>query len=291
MHFNHRIGATTAGKIVAETCAVIWEVLSPVYLMTTPTVNEWKKIAERFEELWNFPNCCGAVDGKHIRIEAPWNSGSLFYNYKSHNSIILQAVVDAEGKFVVVDIGEAGRNSDGGVFISSTFGRMFNSQSLNLPKPRHLYNGNPTKFPYVFVADDAYALHKHMMKPYAKTALTRERRIFNYRQSRARRIVECAFGMMSKKFRVLEVAMLCHPDVTKNIVLACCVLHNVIRVKEGKLVDVYNEIMVMEEDCDREKETVMARAAKAAYKVRDNFMTYFNSPAGAVPWQEKMAFV
>lgn len=192
---------------------------------------EWKNIAKRFEELWNFPNCCGAIDGKHIRIEAPWSSGSLFYNYKSHNSKILQAVVDAEAKFVVVDVGEAGKNGDGGVFISSAFGRMFNDQILNLQTPRQHDDTNPTKFPYVFVGDEAYALHKHTMKP-TSASLTRERRIYNYRQSRARRIVDCAFGMMTKKFRVLELAMLVHPDITKNIVLACCVLHNVIRVKD-----------------------------------------------------------
>lgn len=258
--------------------------------MTEPTTTEWKRIADRFEELWNFPNCCGAIDGKHVRIEAPWNSGSLFYNYKNHHSIVLQAVVDAEGKFLVVDVGEAGRNSDGGVFASSSFGRMFYDKKLHLPAPRKLSPNNPTYFPYVFVADDAYCLHQHMMKPFAKAKLTRERRIFNYRQSRARRIVECAFGMMAKKFRVLEIASLAHPDVTKQIVLACCVLHNVIRDKEGVLSDVYDAIVDLYEDSE-EVEPVKARAAKAAYKVRDSFLEYFNSPAGSVPWQNTMAFV
>lgn len=291
MHFNHRIGATTAGKIVAETCAAIWQELSPLYLMTDPSTDQWRRIAERFEELWNFPNCCGAVDGKHVRIEAPWNSGSLFFNYKSYNSIILQAVVDAEGKFVIVDVGEAGKNSDGGVFMSSTFGCMFRDQNLNLPKPRTLHTNNCIEFPYVFVGDEAYALHKHMMKPFSKASLTRERRIYNYRHSRARRIVECAFGMMAKKFRIFEIPMLTHPDVSKSIVLACCVLHNVIRIKEGHLFEIYDELMSIDEDCDKDQETVRARAAKAAYQVRDNFLQYFNSKDGSVPWQEKMALV
>lgn len=259
--------------------------------MQEPTTEEWLRIADRFEELWNFPNCCGAIDGKHIRIEAPWNSGSVFFNYKSYNSIVLQAVVDAEGKFVTIDVGEAGKNSDGGVFLSSSFGEMFNNMKLKLPKPRKLYDDKPILFPYVFVGDEAYALHKNMMKPFAKASLTRERRIYNYRHSRARRIVECAFGMMAKKFRVFELAMLVHPDVSKKVVLACCVLHNIIRVKEGHLHEVYDEIINISEDCDTEVEAVRARAAKAAYKVRDNFLEYFNSPTGSVPWQEQMAFV
>lgn len=181
MHYNLRVGATMVGKIVTDTCIAIWDVLSPMHMMGNPTVEKWNQIAERFEELWNFSNCCGAIDGKHVRIEAPWNSGSLFYNYKSYHSIVLQAVVDAEGKFLIVDVGEAGKTSDEGVFLSSTFGRMFNDQSLNLPMPRQLYTDKNIKFPYVFVGDDAYALYKHMMKPFAKNSLTRQRRIYNYR--------------------------------------------------------------------------------------------------------------
>ncbi|RZF37589.1 hypothetical protein LSTR_LSTR003154 [Laodelphax striatellus] len=290
IHFNHRVGATTAGKIVAETCTAIWSVMSPMFLMTDPSPEKWKEISVRFEELWNFPNCCGAIDGKHVRIEAPWNSGSLFFNYKSYHSIILQAVVDAEGKFVAVDVGEAGKHSDGGVFHSSTFGRLFNDKKLNLPKPKTLFKTKTTNFPYVFVADEAYALSRHMMTPFNKNSLTRERRIYNYRQSRARRIVECAFGMMAKKFRVFELAMLTHPDKTKIIVLACCVLHNVIRVKEGTMSQVYDEMMNIEVECDNKQETSRARAAKAAYNIRENFKEYFNTE-GSVPWQDQMAFV
>lgn len=75
--------------------------------------------------------------------------------------------------------------------------------------------------------------------------------MYNYKQSRARRLVECAFGMMIKKFRVLEHPMLVHPDVAIKITLAYCALHNMIRKREGKLTDVYDELMTLEQKvCD-----------------------------------------
>ena len=51
--------------------------------MPLPTVDQWIYIAHDFYTKWNMPNCLGAIDGKHVNIQAPANSGPLFYNYKS----------------------------------------------------------------------------------------------------------------------------------------------------------------------------------------------------------------
>ena len=93
--------------------------------MKAPTIEDFEKISRAFEERWNFPNCMGSIDGKHIRIKCPTNSGSVFYNYKSFFSIVLLAVADATYKFIVVDIGAEGSASDSGVFSNSSFGKAF----------------------------------------------------------------------------------------------------------------------------------------------------------------------
>ena len=55
------------------------------------------------------PNCLGAVDGKHIRVKAPPNSGSKFFNYKKIFSLVLMAMSDGYQRFIWgVNIGDYG---------------------------------------------------------------------------------------------------------------------------------------------------------------------------------------
>ncbi|XP_022174962.1 uncharacterized protein LOC111036948 [Myzus persicae] len=90
--------------------------------MPKPTKEDWKNISREYKEIWNFPNCIGCLDGKHINIQCPINGGSAYFNYKGVNSIVLLALVDAHYRFITVDVGSYGRNSDGNVFAKSALG-------------------------------------------------------------------------------------------------------------------------------------------------------------------------
>lgn len=116
-------GETTVRNIIETTSKALWEVLQSLY-MPIPDQIIWKTIADRYNERWNLPNCVGSIDGKHIRIKAPANSGSSFFNYKGYFSIVLMATADADGKFITIDVGEYGRDSDGRVFKESAFGQL-----------------------------------------------------------------------------------------------------------------------------------------------------------------------
>ncbi len=71
------------------------------------TPAEWQKVADEFEQLWNFPHAIGALDGKHCLLQAPFNAGSEFYNYKKSHSIVLMGLVNANYEFMYVDIGKS----------------------------------------------------------------------------------------------------------------------------------------------------------------------------------------
>lgn len=228
-------GETTVGKIIAETTEAIWECLQPTYL-PVPSLELWKNIAARYDLLWQLPHCLGSIDGKHIRIKKFNNTGSRNFNYKGFFSIQLLACADADGCFITMDIGDLGRNSDSCVFRLSRLGRWLEIGKMDVPQSEPLPHDNEgPNFPYYFCEDEAFPLKSYLLRPYPQKTLNDQKRIFNYRLSRGRKSVECAFGMMVSKFRVFETPIACSESTVISIVKCACALHNYIRKTEGKL--------------------------------------------------------
>ena len=101
-----------------------------------------------------------------VQIQAPKNSGSMFYNYKKTFSLVLLAVCDAKYKFLAVDIGAYGRQSNGSAFKNSLFGKLLLGQQLPLPPPVPLSETLATPTPFVLVGDEAFPLSSNLMRPY-----------------------------------------------------------------------------------------------------------------------------
>lgn len=126
---------------VKAVCKCLWKVFQPIH-MPIPTTLDYQCIAEIFNSIWKFPNCIGAIDGKHVRIKCPSHYGSMYYNYKHYFSIILEAVADDHYKFVCIEVGGYGKQSDGGTFAASDVGRLLNSNKLAIPGNKELPSTN-----------------------------------------------------------------------------------------------------------------------------------------------------
>ena len=235
--YQFRVHSSTISKFISAVCNKIYETFKGRILRLPDTTEEWEIIEHETRCLWQFPNCIGVADGKHIAIIHPSNSGSEFYNYKGFFSIVLLAIVDYDYKFVFTDVGCQGRISDGGVYRNSFFYRATQENLLELltgkplPVSNNPYydNQNTEPMPYIFLADEAFPLGKHCLKPYSQSGLTPIKRIFNYRLSRVRRVTENAFGILTNRFRVFTTRMCLDPDKATIITLATLVLHNMLR--------------------------------------------------------------
>ncbi|KDR15131.1 hypothetical protein L798_11095, partial [Zootermopsis nevadensis] len=164
----------------------------------------FEKVAEGFWNTWQFPNC---IDGKHIRIKRQSNSGSMHYCHKNYYSIGLFAVTEANYKFITVDVGSFGKDSDAGVFDNCPLRRALASGRIKLPEEKCL-PGSTIKAPFVFLGDEAFPLTEYLMRPFPRAQLQGEKNEeFNYRLSRTRMVVECSYGRIVTTFRILGKAI------------------------------------------------------------------------------------
>ena len=305
--FSYRLGHSTVCNIIEDTCDGLWSTLAPEYLRTPSCADEWKKISQGFSTLWNFPHCIGAIDGKHVIMQAPPSAGSMYYNYKHTHSIVLMAVCDAQYCFTLVDIGDYGRHSDGGVLNHSNFGQAMDSGTLSVPKHDNI-PGTTTTLPFVFVGDAAFPLKTYMLRPYSGRFLEEDRQIFNYRLSRARRVIENTFGILAVKFRIFRRPIVAYPDKVTKISKAACVLHNYLRICDIRSASATRQYCPPEyvdhEDPlgnlipgDWRSEMGQTAAlstvsqmgsnnfSRSAACIRDTYKEYFVSPSRELEWQ------
>ncbi|KAL0818787.1 hypothetical protein ABMA28_008114 [Loxostege sticticalis] len=183
--FSFRLGKTTVRKIVYTTCTAIWSNLHQVHL-PVPTVEILNKVADKYFDKWQFPN----------------------------------SLADADKRFLVIEVGGRGRQSDGGT---------------TLP-------GSDVTLPMVIIDDEAYPLKSYLMRPYPQSVLNPATEIFNKRLSRARKCVECAFGILCAKWRILNKAIETNCKHARLIIKTTCLLHNIILDKDGSNDNDYSDI-------------------------------------------------
>ena len=228
---SFRLGISTIHYIIKEVCKAIWKTMAPLH-MPVPTTEMPLVTSNEFYLKWNFLNCIGSIDGKHIQLKCPSNSGSMFYNYKHYYSIVLQGLADARYRFNAIDVGAYGKQLDSGIFHHSSLYQLLRSNNFNMPNARKQPQSD-VELSFVILWDEAHPLLSYLMRPYPRRQLTESWRLFNYRLSRGRRVVGSAFGILAEKWRILNKPIKTYPTMADRIVKCICVLHNTVIDREG----------------------------------------------------------
>ncbi|XP_045135143.1 putative nuclease HARBI1 [Portunus trituberculatus] len=181
--FSFRTSTSAISLFVPLVCQALLDAYKPEVMRCSTTPEEWNEVARQFSTRWNYHNCGGALDGKHVAIRRPDNAGSQYFNYKKFHSVILLALADAQYKFLFVDVGAEGGAGDAGTWWRCNLHMAIEKRRIGFP-------------------------------------------VFSYRLSRARRVVENAFGILQMRWRVFGTIIHLRPTVVRVITLYACVLHN-----------------------------------------------------------------
>lgn len=264
------IARSTVCRIVHETCKAIVEVLLKKYI-SFPAGDRLQEVVQGFQSKWGVPQCVGAVDGCHIPVSAPTMCHTDYYNRKGWYSVIIQAVADLNYLFTDIYVGWAGSVHDARVFAHSTLyekateGRLLPSRTVNICN---------VDVPLFLLGDSAYPLQTWLMKPFPESSTNTHQKLYNYRTSRARIVIENAFGRLKGRWRRLMKKNDMNIDNVPHIIAACCVLHNICEVHGES----FDSTWAMEDENNLPQPVAPATAdgiQNHAKQIRDALLQYF----------------
>ena len=178
------------------------------------------------KEQWQFPFSWCAVDGCHIPIKCPGGqeTSKEYHNVKNVHSIILMSIVDATYYFVWGSCGYPGNSRDS-IILQST--SLWASIKEGKFLPQSSQKKNEICIPPLIRGDSAFPFESFLLKPYSNAVMTKEQRFFKYRLSRARMVVEGAYGQLKGRWHLLLKKSEGNLYQTKIAVLSCMVLHTI----------------------------------------------------------------
>ena len=175
--------------------------------------------------------------------------------------------------------------------------------SIKFPDPKFLPDQSDMEAPYVFLGDDGFRLGTKLLKPFPRNNnITKDKSIFNYQLSRARRTIENTFGILAAQFRIFKCPINATPDHVVSYIKACVILHNFLRVNESPVYcpagftnteDVEENVFPGQWRQQTQDDTGITdkastesnRGSWEAVSVQDTFMKYFLTKEGEVSWQ------
>jgi len=221
------VARCTVCMIVHDTCKAIISTLQKTFI-SFPRGQELKAAAEGFKSKTGMIQCVGSIDGCHIPITPPALNHTDYYNRKGWYSVVLQGIVDSNYLFRDVCVGWPGSVHDARVFSNSGIFTKLTSEKVLDCNYLRIQDKNISLF---LIGDSAYPLKTFLMKPFAfNTALTNQQKVFNYNLSKARIVVENAFGRLKARWRRLTKRNEMNVSNVPHIVTACCVLHNICEI-------------------------------------------------------------
>ena len=211
-----------------------------------------------------------AIDGCHIPVRPPALNHTDYYNRKGWYSVILQAVVDDKYLFRDVMVGWPGSVHDARVLSKSQLYRKVVGKEVLNTSSCTINGMNVLPF---LLGDSAYPLSQWLMKPFPHNAsLSSAQRAFNYRLSRARIVVENAFGRLKARWRRLMKQNDMDISHVPQVVTACCILHNMCEVHGDAFNDTWFEDSQLDQPHPPTPSTLPTSQDRA---VRDSLVQYF----------------
>lgn len=217
------VGKTTAYEAFWDVVERLHETRGE-YIKFPTTVAETAAEIETFEPYSDLPNIVGAIDGTHIKIKRPRQSGHDYFSRYHQHDVVTQAIVNGKMLFLEVATGFPGSMHDARVLRNTVIYTKAENGDILANGPMFQI-GQQSIQPYL-VGDSAYPHAPWLQKPYPEGSVDPDEIHFSRELSAARVKVECAFGVLKARWRILDFIEECNVQKISQIIMVCVVLHN-----------------------------------------------------------------
>ncbi|XP_063913042.1 putative nuclease HARBI1 [Zophobas morio] len=204
---------STVSRIVKKVSEAIAR-LYPQIIKMPRTRMELRRTQNKFFEISRCPRVIGAIDGTHIKIESPGGEhAEVFRNRKDYFSINVQAMCNAEMKFINVVARWPGSTHDATIFNNSNIRRDFEQR---------IYPN------CIILGHSGYPVRRYFLTPMLNPQ-TQGEQLYNEAHIRTRNVIERTFGVWKRRFPILAYGCRLKQDTVLAVIIACAVLHNIAR--------------------------------------------------------------
>ncbi|XP_028057900.1 protein ALP1-like [Camellia sinensis] len=235
---------------------------------------EMTDVKSKFERLRGFPNCCGAIDTTHITmlLSSSEMGSNLWLDREKNHSMILQAIVDPDMRFRDIVTGWPGKMNDFDVLQSSTFFKL--CEKGERLKGHTMKLSDRTELNEYIVGDSGFPLLPWLVTPYQGKELSESEFEFNKRHFATRIVAQRALARLRETWKIIQGVMW-RPDKHRlpRIILACCILHNIVIDMEDEVLDA---LPLSHHHDTGYKHEVCESADKAALVLRDKLSLYLS---------------
>lgn len=213
------VGRSTVIEAVQDVVNALYDIRKD-YIKFPKTPAKVQASIATFTDLSRLPNIVGAIGGSHVRIRAPAENAAVYFSRCQQYDFVIQAIVNGKRLFIDFACGFPGSMHDWRICRCSDVYR--NAERRNIltePVVNTCIRGDEIG-PYL-VGDSAYTLSPWLIKPYPEGTRDPDKILFNKNLSSARVQVECMFGILKGRWRILQKCLDSRIDFAIKI-MHCC---------------------------------------------------------------------